>query len=159
VKDRTTLGAPLVRLMDGATVVSVFVYGADRWSECGHQSQAERRFAERRRRDLGSLPSGPAREERLAQYDREAKGHRRNWWHHVQLIDDRPFAEAYRPELWASVPLHEIPGYREVYDFGRGRAFRAEELFPMLDALRDAGLSDVQLDSLKRDYDRRMASR
>ncbi len=159
-KDRTMLGEPLIRVMDGRTVVTVFVYQADgRWSEVGHQSQAERRFAERRGRELGSLPSGPAREERLARYQREAAGHVRRRGHCVQLIGDELFETAYRPELWDGVPLEEIPGYREVYDFGRGRAFRAEELLPVLDTIRDAGVSELPLDALKRAYEHRMASR
>ncbi|MDP9460841.1 MAG: hypothetical protein M3Q22_11555 [Actinomycetota bacterium] len=161
VKDWKSLdfGDPRIRLMDGRTVVTVFVYRVDQWSEVGHQSRAERRFHERRRRELDSLPSGPAREDRRAHYDREARGHVRRVGHRVQLIGNELFEKAYRPELWNGVPLHDIPGYREVYDFGGGRTFRAEELFPVLDILRDAGVPEVQLDHLKGEYERRVASR
>ena len=137
-KGTDPFGAPLVRLMDGRTVVAVFVYSHGRWREHGKLSKAELRRHEK----LLRLPDE----------QREARATGRNGpsgVHRVQLIGDTPFAQAYRRE-WDGLCLQEIPGYREVYDFGRGRAFRAERLLPALDAIRDAGRSQVQLDVLDR---------
>jgi hypothetical protein len=128
-------GDSLVRLMDGATVVAVFHYQHDRWSEHGKQSKAEFRRTDELRR----LP----REER----DRQATG-RAGWRsHQVRLIGDDPFDQAYRRE-WDRLPVQEIPGYREVYDFGGGRVYRAERLYPALDVVRDAGEVAVQFATL-----------
>ena len=130
-------GDSMVRLMDGATVVAVFHYQHDRWRELGKQSKAEFRRLEELRR----LP----REER----DRQATG-RGAWTSHlVRLIGDELFDQAYR-RAWDRLPVQEIPGYREVYDFGGGRVYRAERLYPALDVIRDAGGVAVQLDTLNK---------
>ena len=153
MKDRMEFGGPFIRVMDGRTVVTVFLYERGQWSEIGSLSKAEIMLKDRRQRELDQL-HGRAREERRVQYDREARGHVRRVGHRVRLIGDEPFEKAYRPDLWDGVPLHDIPGYREVYDFGRGQAFRAEVLDQTLDAIRDAGICEVSLDALKPVYER-----
>jgi hypothetical protein len=136
-KRTDAFGNPLVYLLEDTAVVTVFHYWGGRWRELGRQSKAEFRRLEELRR----LP----REER----DRQATG--RGGWtsHRVKLIGDEPFAEAYR-SAWNGLRTEEIPGYREVYDFGRGRVYRAERLYPALDAVRDAGGVAVQLDTLNK---------
>jgi hypothetical protein len=151
-RDRDEMGHPLIWLMDGRTVVTRFGHVHGQWVEHGAASKAEQRFIDRRDRELGQL-SGRAREERRAQYGREARGHLRQPLHHVRLIGDELFEKAYRPDLWDGVRLHDIPGYREVYDFGRGHTFRAEILYQTLDAIRDAGICERSLHALKLDYE------
>ena len=155
MKDRMEFGGPFIRVMDGRTVVTVFLYERDQWSEIGSLSKAEILLKDRRQRELDQL-HGRAREERRVQYDREARGHVRRAGHRVRLIGDEPFEKAYRPDLWDGVRLHDIPGYREVYDFGRGHTFRADVLHQTLDAIRDAGICERSLDALKRDYERKV---
>jgi hypothetical protein len=136
-KRTDAFGNPLVYLLEDMAVVTVFHYWGGQWREHGKQSKAEFRRLEELRR----LP----REER----DRQATG--RGAWtsHRVKLIGDEPFAEAYR-SAWNGLRTEEIPGYREVYDFGRGRVYRAERLYPALDVIRDAGGVAVQLDTLNK---------
>ena len=97
-RDRDEMGYPLIWLMDGRTVVTRFAHVNGQWVEHGAASKAEQRFKDRRDWELGQL-SGRAREERRAQYDREARGHLRQPLHHVRLIGDELFEKAYRPEL------------------------------------------------------------
>ncbi len=144
---------PVVRIVDGNTVVTKFGYVAGRWSERKRASRAQRRFqgryAVRRSQELAGLTDEEqwaAEEERSEQLQRDGRGHAaRNHGHRVQLIGDEPFSKAYRPELWSRTRLPDIPGYREVYDFGPGHAFRAEVLWPVLDAIHAAGRRQVTL--------------
>jgi hypothetical protein len=134
-KRTDAFGNSLVHLLEGTAVVTVFHHWGGRWREHGKQSTAEIRRLEELRR----LP----REER----DRHATGRGAWTFHRVKLIGNEPFAEAYRAK-WNGLRTEEIPGYREVYNFGRGRVYRAEKLYLALDAVRDAGEVAVQLDTL-----------
>ncbi len=154
---------PVVRIIDDTgIVVTEFGYVAGRWSERLAASRAQRRFQgrymARRQQELAGLTE----EEQWADTEQEGErlhrqgpGHAaRNHGHRVQLIGDEPFGKAYRPELWARTPLPEIPGYREVYDFGRGYVFRAEVLWPVLDAIQAAGRRQVTLRELALVYEK-----
>src|SRR4051812_12558282 len=108
-------------------------------------SKDQSRVLGRRAVKLSDLTS----EEQAAVYRRDDRGHpSRGGSHRVQLIGDEPFSKAYRPE-WNGVPLPDIPGYREVYRFGR-YTFGVDMLFRTLDALRDGGITEIQLDTLRR---------
>ncbi len=154
MSDRNLYGDPEVRLMDGQTVVAVFACRRGQWLELGRSSKAEQRRIARRDAELKQL-SGRAREERFAEYDREDKKRlfMRRPRHYVQFIGDEPFDSGGRRDR-EEVPLEEIPGYREGFDFGRGWAFRAETFYQTLDAIRDADTGEVQLDAFKRVYER-----
>jgi len=138
-----------VRIMDGPTVVTAFELVAPDdgrarwWSEIGDRSLAQLRVEARLRRAWRATPAdqrGPAN-----WYQGE---HKVTHSHRVALIGDEPFERAYRPE-WDGVPLPEIPGYREVYVFGR-LTVRAERLYELLDGVRAAGLDRVQLAALRK---------
>ena len=136
---------PTVRLMDGRQVVTVFHHVAGRWSERLKMSKAQSRFLQRRAEELGDLSS----EDQAAIHRRDDSGHGgRGGSHRVRLIGNEPFDKVSRPE-WNGVPLPNIPGYREVYRFGR-YTFRADTLFRALDALRDHGITEIQLDALRK---------
>jgi len=136
---------PLVRIMDGRRVVAVFHHVARRWSERLSMSKAQSRYLLRRAEELSDLSS----EDQAAIYRRDDRGHEgRGGSHRVKLIGNEPFGKAYRPE-WNGVPLPDIPGYREVYRFGR-YTFGADTFFRTLDALRDGGITEIQLDMLRR---------
>ena len=136
---------PIVRIMDGRQVVAVFHYVAGRWSERLAMSKAQSRFLQRRAEELSDLSS----EDQAAIYRRDDRGHEgRGGSHRVKLIGNEPFSKAYRPE-WNRTPLRDIPDYREVYRFGR-YTFGADTLFRMLDALRDQGITEIQLDALRK---------
>jgi hypothetical protein len=154
VSDRNLYGDPEVRLMDGQTVVAVFACWRGQWLELGRSSKAEQRRIAHRHAELKQL-SGRAHQERFAKYDREDTRclFMRRPRHYVQLIGDEPFDSGGRRDR-DGVPLEKIPGYREGFDFGRGRAFRAETFYQTLDAIRDADIGEVQLDAFKRVYER-----
>jgi hypothetical protein len=136
---------PLVRIMDGRQVVTVFHHVAGRWSERLHMSRAQSRFLQRRAEELSDL----SYEEQTAIYSRDDSGHTgQGEGHRVQLINNEPFGKVYRPE-WNGVPLRDIPGYREVYRFGC-YTFAADTLFRALDALREGGITEIQLDVLRK---------
>ncbi len=136
---------PIVQIMDGQRVVTVFHHVAGRWSERLKMSKAQSRFLQRRAEELGDLSS----EEQTAIYYRADRGHKgQGEGHRVRLIGNEPFGKVSRPE-WNGVPLPNIPGYREVYRFGR-YTFRADTLFRALDALRDRGITEIQLDVLRK---------
>ena len=93
--------------------------------------------------------AGPSPEEQAAIHRRDDGGHAPQGGSHlVKLIGNEPFSQAYRTE-WSRLPLTDIPGYREVYRFGN-YTFGADTLFRMLDALREGGISEIQLDTLRR---------
>src|SRR4051794_20221491 len=120
---------PLVRIMDGTRVVAVFHHLAGRWSERLSVSKAQSRYLLRRAEELSDLSS----QEQAAIHRRDDRGHpSQGGGHRVQLIGNEPFGEAYRSE-WNGVPLPDIPGYREVYRFGR-YTFGADTFFRTLDA-------------------------
>jgi hypothetical protein len=152
---RNVFGDPQVKIKDGGTVVAVFACRNGQWLELGGSSKAEQQLHARRAEELRQL-SGRARQERFAEYDREDERHLCRPQHYVQLIGDEPFDSGGRRDR-DGVPLHEIPGYREVFDFGGGWSFRADVFYQTLDAIRAVGTGQVQLDALKRVYDR-MAS-
>ncbi len=136
---------PIVQIMDGQRVVTVFQHVAGRWSERLKMSKAQSRFLQRRAEELSDL----SYEEQTAIYSRDDRGHKgQGEGHRVRLIGNEPFSQAYQPE-WKGVSLPDIPGYREVYRFGR-YTFRADTLFRALDALRDGGVTEIQLDALRR---------
>ena len=94
---------------------------------------------------LGDLSS----EDQATIHRSDDSGHEgRGGSHPVRLIGNEPFDQVSRPE-WNGVPLPNIPGYREVYRFGR-YTFRADTLFRALDALRDHGITEIQLDALRK---------
>ncbi|SDY67927.1 hypothetical protein SAMN05661080_04261 [Modestobacter sp. DSM 44400] len=125
--------------MDGRQVVAVFHHVADRWSERLAMSKAQSRFLQRRAEKLSDL----SYEEQTAIYSRDDSGHTgQGKGHRVQLINNKPFGKAYRPE-WNGVPLRDIPGYREVYRLGR-YTFGADTLFRMLDGLSDRGITEIR---------------
>jgi len=135
---------PLVRIMDGSQVIAVFHHVAGRWSERLSMSKDQSRYLLRRAEELSDLSS----EEQAAIFRRDDRGHpSQGSGHRVQLIGNEPFAKAYQPE-WNGIPLPDIPGYREVYRFGR-YTFGADTLFSMLDALREGGITEIQLDALR----------
>ncbi|WP_448611846.1 hypothetical protein [Geodermatophilus sp. URMC 60] len=108
-------------------------------------SRAQSRLLNQRAEELADLSP----EEQAAIHRRDDGGHAPQGGSHlVKLIGNEPFAKAYRPE-WSRTPLPDIPGYREVYRFGR-YTFGADTLFRMLDALRDHGVTEIQLDTLRR---------
>ena len=122
----------------------MFHHVAGRWSERLHMSKARSRFLQRRAEKLSDL----SYEEQTAIYYRDDRGHKgQGEGHRVQLIGNEPFGKAYRSE-WNGVPLCDIPGYRVVYRFGR-YTLRADTLFRALDALRDGGITEIQLDVLR----------
>lgn len=136
---------PIVRILDGRHVEAVFHYVGGRWSERLGMSKAQSRFLGRRAEELAGLSS----EEQAAIFRRDDRGHpSRGGSHRFQLIGKEPFGKAYRRE-WNGVPLPDIPGYREVYRFGR-YTFGADTFFRTLDTLRDGGITEIQLDTLRR---------
>ena len=136
---------PIVQIMDRRQVITVFHHVAGRWSERLKMSKAQSRFLQRRAEELSDL----FYEEQTAIYYRDDRGHKgQGEGHRVRLIGNEPFSEAYRAE-WNGVPLPNIPGYREVYRFGR-YTFGADTLFRALDALRDRGITEIQLSALRR---------
>jgi hypothetical protein len=136
---------PTVRIMDGRQVVDVFHYVAGRWSEHLYMSRKQFRYLMRRAEDLSHL----SYEEQTAIYYRDDRGHpSQGGGHRVQLIGNEPFGKAYRRE-WNGIPLPDIPGYRKVYRFGP-YTFGADTLFRMLDVLRDRGVTEIQLDVLRK---------
>lgn len=137
----------LVRIMDGRHVEAVFHHVGGRWGERTHSSKAQSRFMYRRLKELGDLSD----EEQAVIFRRDDGGSRhpsQGRSHRVKLIGNQPFSKAYRSE-WNGVPLHDIPGYREVYRLGR-YTFRPGTLFRMLDVLSERGITEVQLDTLRR---------
>ncbi len=134
-----------VQIMVGRHVEAVFHHVAGRWSERLYMSGEQFRYLMRRAEDLSHL----SYEEQTAIYYRDDRGHRgQGEGHRVRLIGNQPFGKAYRSE-WNGVPLCDIPGYRVVYRFGR-YTLRADTLFRALDALRDGGITKIQLNVLRR---------
>jgi hypothetical protein len=130
--------------MDGRQVVAVFHHVVGRWSERLCMSKAQWSYLMRRMEKLSHL----SLEEQAVVHRRDDRGREgRGGRHRVRLIGNQPFGKAYRPE-WNGIPLPDIPGYREVYRFGR-YTFGADTLFRMLDALRDGGITEIQLDVLR----------
>ena len=136
---------PTVQIMVGRHVEAVFHHVAGRWSERLKMSKAQSRFLQRRAEELSDLFYG----EQTAIYYRDDRGHKgQGEGHRVRLIGNEPFSEAYRPE-WNGNPLPDIPGYREVYRFGR-YTFGADTFFRALDTLRDRGITEIQISALRR---------
>jgi hypothetical protein len=136
---------PTVQIMDGQRVVTVFHHVAGRWNERLKMSKAQSRFLQRRAEKLSDL----SYEEQTAIYHRDDRGHKgQGEGHRVRLIGNEPFGKAYRSE-WNGVPLCDIPGYRVVYRFGR-YTLGEDTLFRALDALRDRGITEIQLDVLRK---------
>jgi hypothetical protein len=135
---------PIVRIMVGRHVEAVFHHVAGRWSERLYMSREQFRYLMRRAEDLSHL----SYEEQTAIYYRDDRGHKgQGEGHRVRLIGNEPFGKAYRSE-WNGVPLCDIPGYRVVYRFGR-YTLGEDTLFRALDALRDHGITKIQLDVLR----------
>ena len=136
---------PTVQIMVGRHVEAVFHHVAGRWSERLHMSKAQSRFLQRRAEKLSDL----SYDEQAAIYYRDDRGHKgQGEGHRVRLIGNEPFGKAYRSE-WNGVPLCDIPGHRVVYRFGR-YTLREDTLFRALDALRDRGITKIQLDVLRK---------
>lgn len=139
---------PTIRIMDGATVVAVFERviaegRRPRWSQQHWTSRAAQRYMRRRMDELRGLPY----EQRAAIHRRDDKAHGFKS-HMVQMVGDALFVDVYRPE-WNGLRLSEIPGYREVYAFGK-LTLRAEKLHELLDGVHTAGLQEVQIDTLRK---------
>jgi hypothetical protein len=137
--------APIVRILVGQRVEAVFHYVAGRWSERGHMSKAQSRYLSRRSQEVSGLSS----EEQADIFRKNDRGHTSaRGGHRVQRIGDEPFGQAYRPE-WNGVPLRNIPGYHEVFAFDR-YGFEPDTLFGTLDRLREHGVTEIQLDTLRK---------
>ena len=148
------------RIMIGTSVEAKFRYTqqdgapAPRWGETYDRSQARKQYgldqidlwgAQRRiSKEAGDAELARQRE----QGRREATGN--PYSNHLrEMVGDKPIREVYRTE-WDDIPWDQIPGYRQVYDFPGSISIRAEALFAMLDKLSDAGINEIQLDTLAR---------
>ncbi len=148
-----------VRLMEGKALVATFCYldEADdvlRWREMGYRSRAWRSHSAKRESALdgATIPdeyqaAWEMREHEL-KTERPHHPYQRGNLHLHRLIGDEPYNQAYRHD-WDELSPSQIPGYREVYVFGRLTA-RAEKLYAALDGVRAAGLDRVQLDALRK---------
>jgi hypothetical protein len=149
VKSKNEVGEPIIRLLSGRTVLTVFTFNAgapkahQSWSESGSVSRKSREYLDRRKEALQGLTNA----QKAVIYDRDDAGHPGWTSHVVQMVGDDRLTDL----LAAGFRLRggDIPGYREVYEFP-GLTLRSEVLFAALDRLRDAGVAEVQIDTLRR---------
>ncbi|MGY1710743.1 hypothetical protein ACI8AC_14655 [Geodermatophilus sp. SYSU D00758] len=157
---KNMFGDPILRVMEGPTVIVEFLCVNGRWTPQDTRSKARQRFVERRMAaEEAALAAGEVDLWDIADaHIRDDLAHNGNRWRLTELVGDTPLHEAFRPE-WHGLPPRSIPGYREVLVLGQGRTFRTERLYPLLTKIHEVGQGAVQLDTLGKVYETACATK